>query len=43
MDVQWKESLREAMTRGNDLHDELFDYEEINQNVDEAVEMGGEY
>ena len=42
LDVQWKDTLMEAMTRGNDLHDELFDYEGINLTVDEAVEMAGE-
>ena len=42
LDVQWKDTLREAMTRGNDLHDELFDHEGINLTVDEAVEMAGE-
>lgn len=30
------------MTRGNDLHDELFDHEGINLTVDETVEMAGE-
>ena len=42
LDVQWKDTLMEAMTRGNDLHDELFDHKGINLTVDEAVEMAGE-
>ena len=42
LDVLWKDALREAMTRGNDLHDEMFDHEGINLNVDEAVEMAGD-
>ena len=42
LDVLWKDALREAMTRGNDLHDEIFDHEGVNLNVDEAVEMAGD-
>lgn len=42
LDVHWKDALREAMIRGNDLHDEMFDHEGINLNVDDAVEMAGE-
>ena len=42
LDVQWKDTLMEAMTRGNDLHNELFDYKGINLTVDEAVEMARE-
>ena len=38
----WKEVLEWAMTSGNDLHDELFDHEGVNVNVDEAVDMAGE-
>ena len=42
LDVCWKDVLREAIMRGNDLHDEMFDHEGVNLNVDEAVEMAGE-
>lgn len=42
LDVLWKDALGEAMTRGNDLHDEMFDHEGINLNADEAVEMAGD-
>ena len=38
----WKRSLREAMIRGNQIHDDLFDHEGINVTVDDAVSMAGE-
>lgn len=38
----WKEALEWAIASGNDLHDELFDHEGVDVNVDEAVEMAGE-
>ena len=40
--VSWKTSLREAMIRGNQIHDDLFDHEGINVTVDDAVAMAGE-
>ena len=38
----WREVFEWAITSGNELHDELFDHEGINVNVDEAVEVAGE-
>ena len=38
----WREVFEWAITSGNELHDELFDHEGINVNVDEAVEIAGE-
>ena len=38
----WKEALELAIVSGNDLHDELFDHEGVDVNVDEPVEMAGE-
>ncbi|KAJ7358945.1 hypothetical protein OS493_020788 [Desmophyllum pertusum] len=38
----WKDALEEAMIRGNDLHDEIFDHEGINVDIDQAVEMAGD-
>ena len=38
----WREVFEWAITSGNELHDELFDHEGINANVDEAVEIAGE-
>ena len=42
LSAHWKEALKEAMIRGNDLHDDLFDHEGINLNVDDAIEMAGD-
>ena len=38
----WKEAIEWAIISGNDLHDELFDNEGVNVNIDEAVEVAGE-
>jgi len=38
----WKDVLGQAIMRGNDLHDELFDHEGIDLNVDDVVEIAGE-
>lgn len=38
----WQTSLKEAMIKGNLIHDDLFDQEGINVTVDDAVSMAGE-
>ena len=40
--VEWQDALKEAILRGNDLHDELFDQEGIDLNAEDAVEMAGD-
>jgi len=42
LNAYWKDVLRQAIIRGNDLHDELFDHEGIDLHVDDAVEIAGE-
>ena len=38
----WRKSLREAMIKGNKIHDDLFDHDATNVPVDDAVSMAGE-
>lgn len=38
----WREVFEWVIIFGNELYDELFDYEGINVNVDEVVEIVGE-
>ena len=38
----WKDSLVEAMLRGNEIHDDIFDNDAVNVAVDDAVEIAGE-
>ena len=38
----WQRSLREAMIKGNRIHDDLFDHDAINVTVEDAVSMAGE-
>ena len=38
---QWKFALREAIMRGNDIHDELFEGEGCDVSVQDAVDMAG--
>lgn len=42
LSVAWKDSLYEAMTVGNDIHDEIFGEEAVDVVVDEAIEIAGE-
>ena len=38
---QWTLALHEAMTKGNEIHDELFENEAIDVVVEDAVDMAG--
>ena len=38
----WKQALREAMIKGNQIHDDLFDYHAANVTVEDAESMAGE-
>ena len=38
---QWMLALHEAMTKGNEIHDELFENEAIDVAVEDAVDMAG--
>ena len=40
--VSWKHALEEAMRKGNEIHDELFDNAAVNVSVEEAVELVAE-
>ena len=40
--VSWKYALEEAMRKGNEIHDELFDNAAVNVSVEEAVELVAE-
>ena len=42
LSIQWKDAPEEAILRGNDLHNDMFDHAGINVNVDDAVDMAGE-
>ena len=42
LDHVWRSSLIDAITTGNELHDELFDGEAINLAVDEAIDAAGD-
>ena len=41
MDISWKDALRQAIIKGNELHD-LFDHEGVDLHVDDAAEMAAE-
>ena len=41
LDVSWKDALRQAIIKGNELHD-LFDHEVVDLHVDDAAEMAAE-
>ena len=38
----WRAALREAMIKGNQIHDDLLDHEGVNVTIDEAVSLAGE-
>lgn len=38
----WQTSFREAMIKGNKIHDDLFDHDATNVTVEDAVSMAGE-
>ena len=40
--AQWRDSLEQSIIQGNDLHDELFDHEGVDLDVEGAVEMAGD-
>ena len=42
LSAEWQDALKEAILRGNDLHDELFDQEGIDLNAEDAVKMAGD-
>lgn len=41
MDISWKDALRQAIIKCNELHD-LFDHEGVDLHVDDAAEMAAE-
>ena len=41
LDISWKDALRQAIIKGNELHD-LFDHEGVDLHVDDAAEMAAE-
>ena len=42
LDSEWQVSLREAILKGNEIHDDLYDTDAIDVAVDEAVELAGD-
>ena len=42
LDCEWQVSLREAILKGNEIHDDLYDTDAIDVAVDEAVELAGD-
>jgi len=38
LDCEWQVSLREAILKGNEIHDDLYDTDAIDVAVDEAVD-----
>ena len=42
LDREWQVSLREAILKGNEIHDDLYDTDAIDVAVDEAVELAGD-
>lgn len=42
LDFGWQVSLREAILKGNEIHDDLYDNDAIDVAVDEAVELAGD-
>ena len=42
LDCEWQVSLREAILKGNEIHDDLYDNDAIDVAVDEAVELAGD-
>ena len=42
LDISWKDALRQAIIKGNELYDDLFDHAGVDLNVDDAAEMAGE-
>jgi len=42
LDPLWKMSLEESIIVGNSIHDDVYDHEGINLDVDEAIDVGGE-
>lgn len=42
LDHEWQVSLREAILKGNEIHDDLYDNDESDLAVDEAVELAGD-
>lgn len=42
LDHEWQVSLREAILKGNEIHDDLYDNDASDLAVDEAVELAGD-
>jgi len=40
--IMWLLTMREAILKGNEIHDDLFDNDAIDVAVDEAVELAGD-
>lgn len=40
--IEWKHVLRSAMLNGNAIHDDLFDFDAVNIQVDDAVVLAGD-
>ena len=42
LDPAWKDALRESMLNGNSIHDDLFDNEAVNLNLDDCIDIAGD-
>ena len=42
LNSHWQTALEHAIRAGNDIHDQLFDFEGVNVSVEEGIELAGE-
>ena len=42
LNSHWQTALENAIRAGNDIHDQLFDFEGVNVSVEEGIELAGE-